>query len=95
MRHFIRRFVSAIRTIPRRVRLILIAPVAFIALLVIDARLAVFVFLLVLGGLVVRELLTSRSRHYDRVRSSNPSTGLKMTGIAMDSGGFFYGEKSL
>jgi hypothetical protein len=57
MRRFVRRFIRALRTIPRRVRWILIAPAVFIALCVIDGRLAISVLLAVLGWLVVREFV--------------------------------------
>jgi hypothetical protein len=62
MRRFVRRFIRALRTIPRRVRWILITPAAFIALCVIDGRLAISVVLVVLGWLVAREILIRPKR---------------------------------
>jgi hypothetical protein len=57
MRRFVRRFIRALRTIPRGVRWILIAPAAFIALCAIDGRLAISVVLAALGWLVAREFV--------------------------------------
>ncbi|WP_295448369.1 hypothetical protein [uncultured Thiodictyon sp.] len=56
MRNFTRRFGRGLRTMPRRIRWMLMAPVTFIALLIFDARMAISAFLVVLGWLMVREL---------------------------------------
>ena len=95
MRDFIRRFRPAVRTIPRRVRWLLITPVAFIALFLIDDKLAISVFFTVFAWLVVVQLY--RDRHlihgadgYIHNGQINPATGLKMTGL-FDMAGNLYG----
>ena len=66
MRKFIRRFRRAVQTIPRRVRWMLIAPVAFIVMFAIDGHFAITVFFAVFAWLVIRELVgTSRSNQDD------------------------------
>lgn len=62
MRRFVSRFIRALRTIPRRVWWILIAPIVFITLCAINGRLAISVMLAVLGWLVAREILTRPKR---------------------------------
>ncbi|WP_295447582.1 hypothetical protein [uncultured Thiodictyon sp.] len=95
MRDFIRRFRRAVRTIPRRVRWILITPVAFIVLFLIDGKLASSAFFAVFAWLVVVQLY--RDRHlihgidgHIHNGKINPATGLKMTGL-FDKSGNLYG----
>ncbi len=92
MRDFIRRFLCAIRTIPRRVRWMLIAPVAFIVLFWINCNLGGTIFFAMFGWLVVHELFQTSRRsphgpHDDR--RINPATGLRMRGLLDDSGNFY------
>jgi len=95
MRDFIRRFRRAVRTIPPRIRWMLITPVAFTALFLIDVRLAISFFFIVFGWHVLRQLY--RDRHlihgadgYIHTGKINPATGLKMIGLFF-MGGNLYG----
>ncbi|WP_295445566.1 hypothetical protein [uncultured Thiodictyon sp.] len=95
MRDFIRRLRRAIRTIPRRVRWIIITSIALIALFLIDGKLALSVFFVVFAWLVVVQLY--RDRHLIHAADKdildgmiNPATGLMMNGD-MDIGGNSYG----
>lgn len=96
MRNFIRRFASALRTIPRWLRWMLIAPVAFVALILVDGKMTIGIFFLALAWHVIRERSrTPRISHrnddgilddiitlepHSPVDVINPSTGLRMTG---------------
>ncbi|WP_295580399.1 hypothetical protein [uncultured Lamprocystis sp.] len=85
MRDFIRRFRRAIRTIPRRVWWILITPVAFIALFLIDGKMALTVFFAVFAWLVVVQLYRDRQLVQATDKNIldgmiNPATGLMMNG---------------
>ena len=95
MHDFIRRFRWAIRTIPRRVRWMLITPVVFIALLLIDGKLAISVFFAVFTWLIVAQLYRDRHLIYPTDKDIldgmiNPATGLMMNG-GIDIGGNSYG----
>ena len=95
MRAFLQRFRRALRTIPRRVRWVLTAPIVFIGLFLIDGQLAISVFFAVFAWLVVLELY--RDRHHINGTDTdihdgmiNPATGLMMNG-GSDIAGNSYG----
>ena len=95
MRDFIRRFRRAVRTIPPRVRWMLITPIVLIALFLIDGKLGISVFFAVFAWLVVAQLY--RDRHLIHATDKdildgmiNPATGLMMDG-GIDIGGNGYG----
>lgn len=95
MRNFIRRFRRAVRTIPRRVRWMLITPVVFIALLLIDGKLAISVFFAVFTWLIIAQLYRDRHLIYATDKDIldgmiNPATGLMMNG-GIDMSGNSYG----
>lgn len=95
MRNFIRRLRRAVRTIPRRVWLILSTPATFIALLLIDGRLAISVFFAMFAWLVAIQLYRNRSLIHATEKDIldgmiNPATGRMMHG-GIDIGGSSYG----
>lgn len=95
MRDFIRRFRRAVRTIPPRVRWMLIAPVVFAALFWIDRHLGCATFFALLGWLVIRQPSCNRNLVHGTDeeafnRRINPASGLRMRG-RLDIGGNLYG----
>ncbi len=95
MRDFIRRFRRAVRTIPRRVRWMLIAPAVFTALFWIDRHLGCTIFVAVLGWLAIRQSCRNQDliRRADEEASDcriNPATRMRMRG-SLDTGGNLYG----
>ena len=95
MRDFIRRFRRAVRTIPPRVRWMLLVPAVFTALFWIDRHLGCAIFVAMLGLLVIRQPYHNRNlihgadeeASYFRI---NPASGLRMRG-RHDIGGNLYG----
>jgi hypothetical protein len=95
MRDFIRRFRRAVRTIPPRVRWMLVAPVVFTALFWIDRHLGCAIFVAVLGWLVIRPSHHHRKPIHRPDEEAfgfrrNPASGLRMRGH-LDIGGNIYG----
>jgi uncharacterized membrane protein YfcA len=86
----------ALRTVPRRAWWTLAITALSVVAFALDRHLgAVFLFGVFLYALVTQCVQGNRGLKRDKERSTtNPSTGLSMTGIATDAGGFFYGEET-
>jgi hypothetical protein len=97
----VKRFIRALRTVPKRVWWLIGAPVGFLSLLAVDRHVAASAFVIWLAY-----LWWSRQKHNDgrnavRMRTDeetciNPSTGLPMyISGGVDSAGYQYGEDTI
>jgi hypothetical protein len=85
----------ALRTVPRRSWWTLAIAILFVAAFAFDrhlgavATMGILVYSVLVHGF---QGLPARKGGKGNRRAINPSTGLSMTGIGTDAGGFFYGE---
>lgn len=96
-----KRFIRALRTIPKRVLWILGGPLIFVALFAFDRHTAAVVFMAWVAYGVHRRIVEARQKSRAAGEKNkgftwrNPSTGLPMVGNnpgGVDTAGYYYGE---
>jgi hypothetical protein len=96
MRYFLRRFRRALRTVPRRMRWIVIATATVIGLFAVDGGLAILFFFAILGLLVIRKFRGTPNdedpESSAQVNEWNPTTCSIMMNPLLDIEGHLCGD---